>query len=207
MSTAFDMRSRKAQDLVDVPHMFLGADAVGLQQSYLFAGRTSGLATSVTPTKHTPLMQQATEAMFRDPAESLGSMMDLEERIVPGLIGMAQMHPGSLFQAMPAPGPADGHGNVCSMGTECSGMNCHPAGQCTSHTVNHERVRLKYEAVFRRPQKRVRSLGKRHLYGCQCAPRSSSLLHRSDSTWHRRRSAFWFWIGNCALRHGRHVCA
>ena len=117
MSTAFDMRSCKAQDFVDVPHMFLGADAVGLQQSYLFPGHTSALATSVTPTKHTPLMQQATEAMFRDPAESLGSMMDLEERIVPGLIGMAQMHPGSLFQAMPAPGPADGHGNVCSMGT------------------------------------------------------------------------------------------
>ena len=112
MSTAFSMCSREAQDLVDVPHAFLGADAVGLQQSHLFPGHTSALATSVTPTKHTPLMQQTTEAMFRDPAESLGSMMDLEERNVPGLIGMAQMHPGSLFQAMPPPGPAEENDQV-----------------------------------------------------------------------------------------------
>jgi len=102
MSSLFNLCGTEAQDIVNVPHAFLGADAVGLQQSVMHSAQASTLDPTLSHFKHMSLPEPSTSSMYRQP----GSLVDLGERDVPGLIGMAQMNVGNMFQAMP-PAPAE----------------------------------------------------------------------------------------------------
>jgi len=103
MSSLFNLCTTEAQDIVNVPHTFLGADAVGLQQSVMQSAQAPALDPSLSHLKHMSLPEPATSSMYMQP----GSLVDLGERDVPGLIGMAQMNVGSMFQAMPPAGEND----------------------------------------------------------------------------------------------------
>lgn len=99
MSSLFNLCTTEAQDIVHVPHAFLGADAVGLQQSTMHSAQAPTLDPTLSHFKHMSLPEPSS-TLYPQP----GSLVDLGERDVPGLIGMAQMNVGSMFQAVPPPG-------------------------------------------------------------------------------------------------------
>ena len=93
--------------MLNAPHAFLGADAVGLQQPASLSGQVTALDASLTHLKQATVPEHLTESEF--PHALPNSLVDLGEKDVPGLIGMAQTNVGSMFQAVPPTGmTADG---------------------------------------------------------------------------------------------------
>lgn len=95
MQSLFDVCASEAQDIVNVPHAFLGANAVGLQQPGMLDPSTM-LRPTLNDMK--PLSHAQNSATLMYPQQ--GNLVDLGGNDVPGLIGMAQMNAGSMFQAM-----------------------------------------------------------------------------------------------------------
>lgn len=80
---------------MNVPHTFLGADVVGLQYPPMHPIPTSCTEQDIHSMQDISQMQSSVP-MFQSPG-----LIDLDESEVPGLMGMAQMNQGNIFQSFP----------------------------------------------------------------------------------------------------------
>eukprot|EP00210_Caulerpa_lentillifera_P000873 g844.t1 len=98
MLPLMDYCYNEAPELMNVPHAFLGADAYGIPANSLFNGCQSHPLQSnysLYPSLDYPIA--STSPM---PSQKESCAFNLGEKEVPGLIGMANMSPGSMFHAL-----------------------------------------------------------------------------------------------------------
>lgn len=98
MLPLMDYCCNEGPELMNVPHAFLGADSFGIPNSSLFASNPSHHLDQNYPLYSS--LDYPNVSSSPPPSQRDLSVFNLGEKDIPGLIGMANMNAGSMFQAV-----------------------------------------------------------------------------------------------------------